>query len=160
MPDLTTLLSKFLSDLYAGTVGSTVPVTSITILGPGTGAVLTNGSTNVLNLAGGLVATAQLSAGTNVTVPATGSYQMTSAGFLGGNSVDGQFLLRNQAVTAGVGFDVATDATLKVRTRALADTAIVDASRFQAGGTGGVVTFGPAAVVSITVKGGIITAIS
>jgi len=39
-------------------------------------------------------------------------------------------------------------------------TGTVDATRYSAGGTLGVVTFGPAAVASLTVKGGIITAVS
>jgi hypothetical protein len=39
-------------------------------------------------------------------------------------------------------------------------TGTVDATRYSAGGTLGLVTFGPAAVISLTVKGGIITAAS
>jgi len=36
----------------------------------------------------------------------------------------------------------------------------IDATLYKQAGTSGVVTFGPAAVASITIKGGIVTAIS
>jgi hypothetical protein len=58
-------------------------------------------------------------------------------------------LSRTAAGTVAVGNGTQADAT-----------GIINCARYQAGGTAGVVTFGPAAVVSITVKGGIITAIS
>lgn len=74
--------------------------------------------------------------------------------------VDGQWNLTKNAQTIGVGLDVATDAVLKVRTRAQSAYATVDALSYSTGGVAGVTTFGPAAVTSITVKGGIITAIS
>jgi hypothetical protein len=74
--------------------------------------------------------------------------------------LNGQFNLMNNAQTVGVGFDVLTDAVLKVRTRAQTGYAQVDALGYSTGGVAGVTTFGPAAVTSITVKGGIITAIS
>lgn len=67
--------------------------------------------------------------------------------------------ITTNAQTAGVGFDVATDAVLKVRTRAQTGYATVDALAYQASGAAGV-SYGPAGVTSITVVGGIITAIS
>lgn len=150
MPDLQTLLNKFLVNLYAGTVTVTTSIDT-PLIDSVTGTLTLGGTANITAV--GNISGAAIRAG--------------SASVLGWNArtsmlspLDGQITATNQAATVGVGFDVLTDGTFKVRSRALADTAIVDASRFSAGGTGGVVTFGPAAVASITVKGGIITAIS
>ena len=74
--------------------------------------------------------------------------------------VSGQINFLTTSGTVGVGFDFATDGVFKVRTRAQSAYATVDALGYSASGVAGVTTFGPAAVVSITVKGGIITAIS
>ena len=73
---------------------------------------------------------------------------------------DGQFNITNNLEAAGVGLDLATDATMKIRTRAQSAYATIDALNYTASGTAGVTTFGPSAVASITVKGGIITAIA
>lgn len=73
---------------------------------------------------------------------------------------DAQINLTNNAASVGIGLDFTVDAVLKVRTRAQSAYAQVDALGYSTGGVAGVTTFGPAAVASITVKGGIITAIS
>ncbi len=73
---------------------------------------------------------------------------------------DGQLGFSNTAITSGVGVDVNTNGVLKVRTTAQTGYATVDALGYSVSGVAGVTTFGPAAVASITVKGGIITAIS
>ena len=73
---------------------------------------------------------------------------------------DSQINFTNNAVNAGVGIDVATDAIMKIRTRAQTGYATIDALGYKVSGVAGVATFGPAAVASITVAGGIITAIS
>jgi len=159
MPDLQTLLSKFLVDLYAGSFGgSGAPIASLTITGPGTGAALTNPTVDTLQTSGQMKATYFI-ASNGLEAAATGSIYWNSRTALS-TPLNGQLSITNNASTIGVGMDVLTDGTLKVRTRAMADTAIVDSSRFSVAGVGGVVTFGPAAVASITVKGGIITAIS
>lgn len=89
----------------------------------------------------------------------TGFYYWTSRAAFS-SPADSQINLTNNAASIGVGFDVASDAVLKVRTRAQSAYAQVDALGYSTGGVAGVTTFGPAGVTSITVKGGIITAIS
>ena len=74
--------------------------------------------------------------------------------------IGGQMNLTNIAVSAGVGLDFSTDALMLVRTRAQTGYATVDALGYKVSGVAGVTTFGPSAVASITVAGGIITAIS
>ncbi len=64
------------------------------------------------------------------------------------------------ASSHGIGFDVVTDAVMKVRTRAQTGYATVDALGYKVSGVAGVAAFGPSAVASITVVNGIITAIS
>jgi len=71
---------------------------------------------------------------------------------------DGQANLTNQAQSAGVGFDFATDAIFKVRTRAQTGYATVDALAYQASGVAGISFSG--AVTNITVVNGIVTAAS
>jgi hypothetical protein len=61
--------------------------------------------------------------------------------------------------TAGIGFDVTTDSTLKVRTRAQTGYATVDALGYSVSGTPGA-SRGAGAVVSLTVVNGIVTAIT
>jgi hypothetical protein len=55
----------------------------------------------------------------NINMAATASLGFTATGFLSGTGTPGQFLLRNDAITTGVGLDVATDAVLKLRDRTL-----------------------------------------
>lgn len=75
--------------------------------------------------------------GSGVSVsPATGTIGWDTRSALS-SPADGQANLRNTANSAGVGLDFATDGTLKVRTRAQADTAIVDAKTFQASAAAG-----------------------
>lgn len=71
---------------------------------------------------------------------------------------DGQVNLNNNAVSAGVGFDVATDAILKVRTRAQTAYATIDALAYQVSGVAGV-SGTITAASTVTVVNGIITAI-
>lgn len=78
---------------------------------------------------------------------------------------DGVIKLTDNAATAGVGLRFSTDGLLEIRNRAnnaAADLQAdqIEASLYVAGGTSGVATFGPAAVASITVKGGLVVAIS
>ncbi len=64
------------------------------------------------------------------------------------------------ASSHGIGFDVVTDAVMKVRTRAQTGYATVDALGYKVSGVAGVASFGPSPVGSITIVGGIVTAIS
>jgi len=86
-----------------------------------------------------------------------------SIGFLSGARINGvadaQVNVTNNAQGAGVGFDVATDATLKIRTRAQSGYATVDALGYSVSGVAGASkAAGP--VTSITVVNGLVTAIS
>lgn len=115
---------------------------------------MTLSSIGVLTLAAGLITNS------TVTIPSGSGLQLNNTGYIYGvTGVTGQWTLTNTAISAGVGLDVATDAVLKVRTRAQTGYATVDALGYQASGAAGV-SFGPAAVASITVVNGIVTAIS
>lgn len=97
----------------------------------------------------------------SATLGAAGGITWTGRSAIGAPA-GSQFQLAPAAFTTGVRLDVGTDGTLKVLNFAgTAATGVIDAgSGFSNNGTAGVATFGPAAVISITVKGGIITAIS
>ena len=206
MADLTTLLNKFLQDLYAGTIGGGgAPALQLTLTRAGIGVTSTDGVilTNTTDAAAGAqqmsprvrfrgegwktdaTAASQTVDIINELLPVQGAsaptanllwkssvnggaystiLTLTSSGLLGAGSVgtgapfwnadsglfgfsarfhlsspaDGQVVLRDAALTAGVGLDVATDAVLKVRTRAQSAYATVDALAFQ---RAGVVTF-------------------
>lgn len=115
----------------------------------------------IMALNGALVVSTTVNAFSNVSCGLTAYFTWGSLRNRIGAPADGQMTMTNLAVSSGVGLDFLTDGVLKVRTRApLADTATVDAKVFSSGGAAGVATFGPSAVTSITVKGGIITAIS
>ncbi len=73
--------------------------------------------------------------------------------------VDGQLNFTTNAISAGVGLDVTTDALLKVRTRAQTGYATIDCLGLKASGAAGA-TYGPGVVTSITVVNGIVTACS
>ncbi len=103
----------------------------------------------------------------SITDAANGEFTMGAAGFIDWNGravftspADAQINLANFATSLGVGLDFATDAILKVRTRAQTGYATVDALGYKVSGVAGVATFGPAAVASITVTNGLIVAIS
>jgi hypothetical protein len=63
------------------------------------------------------------------------------------------------AETTGVGIDVATDATLKIRTRAQTGYATTDTLGLKSSASAGA-SFGPSAVASLTTVNGIVTAAS
>jgi hypothetical protein len=98
---------------------------------------------------------------------ATGELSIGASGFLYFNTraqfespADAQLNCENFAASLGVGLDFATDAVLKIRTRAQTGYATIDALGYKVSGVAGVATFGPSAVASITVVNGLITAIS
>ena len=114
-------------------------------------------SAAVITLQGSLTATAS--------VTSNGTTFGGAFGIPGGLSIqvpttDGIVNLTNSAASSGVAFDLTTDALVKVRTRAQNAYATVDALGYKVSGVAGVAAFGPSAVASITVVGGIITAIS
>lgn len=117
--------------------------------GTATPAVLSRGAADRLDLAsgdslylvsGGLgVSTAPGNAGTitatgAITTAAASSFHLDTRWFLYAGGATGQAVLSNEAVTAAVGLDVATDAVLKVRTSAHTAYATVDALAYQTGG--------------------------
>lgn len=89
---------------------------------------------------------------------ATGQFFFNSRSIIS-SPLDAQMNLTNNAATSGVGLQLQTDGTLIVANRAQNAYGFVDA-KYKAEGTAGVASFGPSAVASITVKDGIITAIS
>ena len=88
--------------------------------------ISTNGGGSPTLLVGGFAATG------NSTLSSTLTWNSRFSITAGGST--GLLLLRNNAETAGVGFDVTTDAVLKVRTRAHSAYADVDALGYQLGG--------------------------
>jgi hypothetical protein len=148
--DLTTLLSKFLVDLYAGTFGLTVPIstvkaTSFTFSGNASSITASGAALQLKAPDGGaylqvingnvFVNSAVLEFGTGGT-PDAGMSRLGAASFSLGTVTQGDFT-----------------GTLKLAT-------VNAVTSYQANGVAGVATFGPSAVASITVKQGIITAIS
>lgn len=74
---------------------------------------------------------------------------------------DGTYNIRNNSNSAGIGFDVTTDSTLKVRTRAQTGYGTVDALGYSVSGTPGATHAAcSVAITAITVTNGIITAIT
>jgi hypothetical protein len=170
MPDMTTLLSQFLNRLYNGTYGDTIASTKG--LADGTGVApsiafaseptlgIYRSQAGVINVTGGaLVCASSITSGGNMFPALTSSVIWGATRNRLNAPADGQMNLTNLAQTAGFGFDCLTDAVLKVRTRAQTGYATVDALGYRASGAAGV-SFGPAAVASITVVNGIVTAIS
>lgn len=116
----------------------------------------------ILNSDGALTITGGLSAGSIFT---SGAIQVGAGnvfGWVGGTRLtagDGLLNIFNNALTVGVGFDVNTDAVLKVRTRVQTGYATVDALAYKVSGVAGASkAAGP--VTSITVVNGLVTAIS
>lgn len=117
-----------------------------------------------INSSGNLVVGGSITGSGNIT--GTGSVSAGVAAVIQWTSVtqmhapaDGQLNLRNSGNSAGVGLDVATDAVLKVRTRAQSAYATLDCLGLKASGAAGV-SFGPAHPASITIVNGIVTACS
>jgi hypothetical protein len=83
----------------------------------------------------------------------------TITGFFANHGAGLMNLSTTAAESTGVGFDVATDAVFKIRTRAQTGYATVDALGYKVSGTAGA-NFGPSAVASLTVVNGLVTAAS
>lgn len=152
------------------TIGDLLYASSTTALSKladvATGQLLVSGGVGVApawsanpTISGFLVVTGDVQANHDITI-ANARFLYWGTRTLFASPADGQLNVSNNAASAGVGLDVATDAVMKVRTRAQSAYAQVDALGYSTGGVAGVTTFGPAGVASITVKGGIITAIS
>lgn len=110
------------------------------------------GSDGRVDFLGSVVAAQTLEAGATANIGFNARSQVKSP-------ANAQLNIENNAGSAGFGFDVATDAVMKVRTRAQTGYATVDALGYRASGVAGV-SFGPGPVSSITVVNGIVTAIS
>lgn len=95
----------------------------------------------------------------NISVGNSNAFVVTSNGTLSAGGGSGKINLTDANATTGVGFDVATDGVLKIRSRAQSAYATVDALGYSVSGVAGASkTAGP--VTSITVVNGIVTAIS
>lgn len=76
-----------------------------------------------------------VTSGSHVTAATTDQIRWGSSGRAKMTSpADGQININNSGITAGVGFDFATDAVLKIRTRAQTGYATVDALAYQLSG--------------------------
>lgn len=138
MPDLTTLLSNFLTQLYAGTWSFASFTASLFRADDGTGPApsiaftteptlgLYRAGSAALGLSGALIASGPITAGTDLTVGAGASMLRLGGRVRMRTPADGQLTVVNNAETAGVGLDVATDSVFKVRNRALTAGAAVD----------------------------------
>jgi hypothetical protein len=161
-PDGTAALpgAAFVSEPSSGLYRASAGVVSMQVLGVSRFSADTSLS-NVRGPDGGAyfyVGNGTVTVNSSTLIFASGGSAYTS--FILPSATTGLLNLANAANSAGVGFDVATDAIMKVRTRAQSGYATIDALGYKASGVAGVATFGPSVVTSITVTGGIITAIS
>lgn len=159
--DLQTLLSYFLNDLYAGTLGVTLPITQVRG-GLGTVTVPTysfagDTGTGFYRTFASQIGVANNGVETFIFAPAaSGGFRAGASVPVGWSSATDPFNAANDT-----GLSRTAAATLAVGNGTAGDVSgTVNATIFKSGATAGVTTFGPAAVASITVKGGIITAIS
>lgn len=174
---LTGSLATTMVDLASTWNTSGVPTlikAAVTNTASGAGALLMNllagagGATSMFSVsATGVVTTAgQLNANSFGSVISVGDVRAGAANAFYWNTAsqmtspaNGQLNFINSSNTAGVGFDFATDAVLKLRTRAQSAYATLDVLGLKASGVAGA-SFGPGLPTSITVVNGIITAIS
>jgi hypothetical protein len=94
----------------------------------------------------------------NVVAGAGSSYQWSGRSLVS-SPADGEMNVTNNAATAGVGFDFATDAVLKIRTTAQTGYATIDALGYKAGGVAGISAVCSVAPTGVTYTGGIVTAL-
>ena len=115
---------------------------------------------NAVSVTGAITATGNLTltAG-NLFVPASGLINATNRFFFRGGSSNGLLEMSDNGGTLGVGFDVTTDALLKLRTRTQGAYATLDCLGLKASGTAGA-NFGPSPVASLTIVNGIVTVAS
>ena len=99
-----------------------------------------------------------ITSGRSLILASTGTVSTVARGKIS-FPADGQQNMLNNAESAGVGFDYATDAVLKLRTRAQSAYATFDALAYRVGGVAGV-DFGPGLPTSLTIVKGIVTAAS
>lgn len=154
--DLQTLLSKFLNDLYAGTLGVTMPITQVQ------GAA---GSASAPTYAFTTSTNAGMFNGGGFPEFAVGGvarlFVATNSGGVTSNTSWGWSASTTDPTTLDTGLSRTAAGVVAVGNGTTGDvTGTVNATIFKSGASAGVTTFGPAGVVSITVKGGIITAIS
>jgi hypothetical protein len=162
-PDYDAKLLTSTAEVRPYTIGDLLYASSTTALsklaGVATGQVLMSGGVGVAPAWSGTIDVTGFVRAVGNLISNTGFYPTTSARSGITAPADGQLNVTNNAATAGVGMDVATDAVLKVRTRAQSAYGTVDCLGLKASGAAGA-SFGPAAVASITVVNGIVTACS
>lgn len=76
-------------------------------------------------------ATGTVLTGVNLSLSSGTSFGFGSTGYITSGAAPGLFLLRNDALSTGVGWDVATDGIFKIRTRALTGDAAISASFYS-----------------------------
>ncbi len=108
--------------------------------------------------AGNVTLQGTLTATSNMLVGNSNSFSITSNGAFAAGGGAGKVNITDNGAN-GVGFDVSTDALIKIRTRAQSAYATLDALGFKVSGTAGA-NFGPSAVASLTIVNGIVTAAS
>jgi hypothetical protein len=153
----TTLTEVSQSILTLGPAGTSLPILNFGGSTSATPSLRRNGTTleTILSDASAYTTHAALT----FNAQSTGAFFWATRSILS-SPANAQMNLTNNGSSAGVGFDVTTDGLLLLRTRAQTGYATFDALGYKVSGVAGVATFGPAAVASITVAGGIITAIS
>jgi hypothetical protein len=112
-----------------------------------------------LTSGGALTTASGISSGNHVGAAGSGFLYFAGQTYMT-SPADGQMIIRNAGNTAGVGLDVTTDATLKIRTRAQTGYATVDALAYQVSAEAGIdatVTTADLVGKTITFKKGIIT---
>lgn len=151
---------------------ATVTTLNLTTLNLGADTSLSSGSSNRIDIASGdSLYLVSGGLGVGVTPPSAGSIHASANvevgaanaySWLGRSQVrspaNGQANFTNAAESAGVGFDFAADAELKLRTRAQSAYATLDVLGLKASGAAGASFNG--AVTNITVVNGIVTAVS
>ncbi len=154
----TTGITMSLGDGTAGGFFTAPTITASSTLNVGS-AVLTNSGTTLIT-GSGVIAGGNLFTSSN-----TSALGWSNRAFVFLSPADNEVQFTPNGTT-GVRINVGTNGTFTMQAFNGADTAIVKSNvinatgAFQANGVAGVTTFGPAAVASITVKQGIITAIS
>lgn len=168
MPDLTSLLSVFLTQLYNGTWANS-NITALQALAAGSSGApslafsaeptlgIWRQQAGIMVVQGSLTVSGTFTGNANVNCATTGGFLWGSTRNRMTAPADGQINFANLALTSGVGFDFSTDTVLKIRTRAQTGYATVDALGYSVSGVAGA-SKGAGAVTSITVVNGIVTA--
>ena len=157
MADLQTLLSQFLTDLYSGTVGNSAGVKVAFVNGTTASPSITFVSDTDTGFIWEGSGTIDFVANTTRPIQLAGS----GVGLASDASILFSTTVANATATKDTGISRTGAGVIAVGNGTPGDvTGTVNATIYKSGANTGVTTFGPAGVTSITVKGGIVTAIS